>query len=213
MRTPIRLLSFLAAGLMATSGGAAEIGYQAVPRDAFPVFDDPPITHDQHPIGHVSDGDIVGDERGRRAELTANPFKRLEHENAGLAVESAGRLVTEKDLRSLGNGARDRDSLLLATRKLSREVIDAIAKPHQRQRFDLVHRCLGDFGDQRHIFPCGQTRHQVIELKNKTDMIAAKARQSGLIGIGKLGLAEEDLPGTWRVEAPKDVQERRLATA
>lgn len=43
MKVSASPLVFLSGVLMIVNAGAAPIGYQAVPRDAFPVFDDPPM--------------------------------------------------------------------------------------------------------------------------------------------------------------------------
>ena len=68
---------------------------------------------------------------------------RLEHQDAGVAVERAGGLVAQQHVRALGDGARDGDALLLAARELGREVVDAVAEPDQRQRLGGVHRRRG----------------------------------------------------------------------
>jgi len=61
MKTASRFALSLGATLLAASCTAAEIGYQAVPRDAFPVFDNPTmLTADEaEREGVVFDRDAV----------------------------------------------------------------------------------------------------------------------------------------------------------
>ena len=65
-------------------------------------------------IGHRTDNRVVGDDGRRRAEFAIDLIDCLEHQNAGLAVEGARRLVTKQDLRLLGDRTGNRDPLLLA---------------------------------------------------------------------------------------------------
>ena len=53
----------------------------------------------------------------------------------------AGGLVTEQELRALGQSPGDRDPLLLATRELRWKGLRLLPKPDQSQK---VIRCLGD---------------------------------------------------------------------
>ena len=94
---------------------------------------DAPVAQHQHSVGHVGDDRVVGDEDGGRAEFAVNALDRLEHEHAGLAVERAGRFVAQQDVRLLRNGARDGDALLLAARKLRREMVQPFAQADEPQ--------------------------------------------------------------------------------
>ena len=78
------------------------------------------------------DGGVVRDDDGGGAELGVDARERLEHDDAGGDVERAGRLVAQQHRRALGDGAGDRDALLLAARELRREVIEPVLEMDQR---------------------------------------------------------------------------------
>ena len=65
-----------------------------------------------------------------------------ENNLAGFIVESTGRLVTKQHVGRLGDGARDRDPLLLATGQLGRKMIKPFLKSDQRERLARVERML-----------------------------------------------------------------------
>jgi hypothetical protein len=60
--------------------------------------------------------------------------------DAGLAVERAGGFVAEQHLGPLGDGAGDGDALLLAARKLGREMV------HPVRQADALQRLFGGIG-------------------------------------------------------------------
>src|SRR5690606_31586727 len=60
---------------------------------------DAPVGEVDHPVGHAADGDVVGDDQHRGAELAVDGLQRLEYADAGLGIERAGRLVAQKHLR------------------------------------------------------------------------------------------------------------------
>ena len=97
---------------------------------------------------------------------------RLEHEDAGLAVERAGRLVAQQDRGSLGDGARNGDALLLAAGELRREVMQPVVEPDQLQRHRGVHGLRRDLGDEGDVLQRGQARDQVVELEDEADVLA-----------------------------------------
>ena len=68
--------------------------------------------------------------------------------HAGGHIERAGRLVTEQHRRPLGDGARDRDALLLAAGELCREVMRPLAEAHQLQCFLRRHGIRRDLRHQ-----------------------------------------------------------------
>src|SRR5215211_4797053 len=82
-------------------------------------LDDPAAVHEDHPVGRLAgEAHLVGDDDHRHAVA-----RQADHDVEDLAdhlgVEGRGGLVEEHHLRLHGQGAGDRDPLLLTTRELS----------------------------------------------------------------------------------------------
>ena len=132
------------------------------------------------------------------------------------AVEIPGRLVGEHQRRIVGQRARDRHALLLAARELRRIVMAAIVQPH------LVEQRLGAGGGigaardlHRHldVLERGQRRHQVEELEDEADLLAAQARQRVFVERGDVDAVDQDLARRRRVEPGDEPEQRGLAAA
>jgi hypothetical protein len=171
------------------------------------------VAHDEHAVGHVGDDHVVRDQDGGGAGFPVDAFDRLEHEHAGRAVERAGRLVAQEQVRPLGDRARNRDALLLTARQLRREVVQALAEPYQPQRLLGRHRIGGELGDQRRVLERGEARDEVVELEYEADVLAPVARQAGVVEPRQLVVEEPGLAGRSGVEAAEDVEQRGLAAA
>ena len=140
-------------------------------------------------------------------------LQQFENRLAGIVVQSAGRLVTEQQFRILGERARDRDTLLLTAGELRREIIDAGSKSDLGQCFPGVHRILADLRGQRNVLERGQVLNQIVELKNKTDLVASVGGQLAGVVFGNLFTIEKYSSFGERVHAAKDIQQRGLARA
>jgi hypothetical protein len=75
------------------------------------------------------DRHVVRDHERGRAEFVVHLRQRFEHEDAGLRIECARRLVAEQHLGALGDGAGDRHALLLAAGELRGEMIEPLPRP------------------------------------------------------------------------------------
>ena len=73
---------------------------------------------------------VVRDEHQGRLAPALQAEQQVDDLLAGLAVEVAGRLVGQDDLRARAQGAGDGDALLLAAGELRREMIGAMRQPH-----------------------------------------------------------------------------------
>src|SRR5262245_62334993 len=89
--------------------------------------DHPPVSQANHPIRHRRNRRVVGDHHGRGSHLGIDAPKRFEDDDSGRDVERASWLVAQEHGRPLRDGARDRDTLLLAAGKLCGEMILALA--------------------------------------------------------------------------------------
>src|SRR5207247_1864197 len=69
---------------------------------------------------------VVGDHEDRLVELLVEPLHERQHVVGALAIEVAGGLVGDDDLRIVDDRARDRHALLLAARQLARIVVHPI---------------------------------------------------------------------------------------
>ena len=68
------------------------------------------------------------DQDQRRAVLNRESEQQLHHNLAGRPVEISGRLVSEQQLRVGNEGAGDGDTLLFASRELTRIVCEAMVE-------------------------------------------------------------------------------------
>ncbi len=113
-------------------------------------------------------------------------------------------------------GAGQRDALLLAARKLRREMIDAGAET------DLLEMLARDSGRvraarklerQRHVLERGHGRHEMERLEDDADVGSAGERQLVLAEGRKVTSGDVDLAARRPLEAGEYHQERRLAGA
>ena len=125
------------------------------------------------------------DHDDRLAERLVQRREQAEHVFGALAIEVAGRLVGDDDLRIGDDGARDGDALLLATRELARRVIGPIGKVHQLER-DVDAPFALRFGEWRQeqrqldVLRRRQHGHQVVELEDEPD-VARPPRGAGAL--------------------------------
>ena len=80
----------------------------------------------------------MGDHDDRLAPIVLLT-QQIEDERRRLAVERAGRLVREQQVRMVGDRASDRDPLLLATRQRARQV--PLATPETERVEQLARSC------------------------------------------------------------------------
>jgi hypothetical protein len=112
-------------------------------------------------------------------------MQQIEDSFPSYVIEIPGWLVGEQNLGRIGEGAGDRDSLLLAARELSGEMVSTIAESNA---VDQVPRAFdgarGSTQLQRnlHILERGKGWYQLKGLKDETDFLAAK---SGPVILGK----------------------------
>src|ERR1051325_9717459 len=78
--------------------------------------------------------EVVGRDQRGKATGADDSEQRLDHSFGGRVVEIAGRLVGQPDLRIVGEGAHDRDALLLAPGEPRRAVRQAGAEPDPLQQ-------------------------------------------------------------------------------
>ena len=87
---------------------------------ARPLLRDAPVSDAHDPVGDPRRLRVVADDHGRAAMLPHELREHVVHLVGGRAVELAGRLVGEEDLRPVSERGAERDALLLAARELGR---------------------------------------------------------------------------------------------
>ena len=150
---------------------------------------DPARAQPHHAIAALRQRGVVGHQHQRHATLGMLGEQQIDNLLAGGLVEIAGRLVGNQD-RGIGRECTgQRDSLLFATRKLSRIVADARREAHARE--DLM-RSLPRIGpaaqfERLHdIFQSRQRRHQMKGLKHKPHPLRPQARTTVLVECGQV---------------------------
>ena len=113
----------------------------------------------------------------------------------------------------LGNGTRDGHALLLATGKLSREVIAPVGKTNQFQGFFRRHRVSCNLSDHSHILQRSQAGDEVIELEYEAHVVAAKVGQLPLTGASQVGAVIDHRSFSRRVQPAQNVEQGRFTTA
>ena len=89
------------------------------------VFNDAAVPKDQPRIGDRRQLRVVRDQNDRRSAHAMNLAEQLQNMTAGGGVEVPRRLVRQNDRRGVGQRARERNPLLLASRQLRRVVMRA----------------------------------------------------------------------------------------
>src|SRR6185503_11780312 len=161
---------------------------------------------------------VVRHHDDRLAELHVELLEERQHFGRRLAVEVAGRLVGDDQLRIGDEGARDCHALLLAAGELRGVVFRAVGEPDQAQRRGDVLAPLapGERGEcerQLHVLERGQHRHQVVELEHEADRGGAPVGEVGLGQHGDVDAIDEDRASIGLVDAGEQVEQRRLARA
>ncbi len=164
-------------------------------------------------IRHPGQGAVVRDDEYGLARLPAGVLQQLQHRLAGLVVQRTGRLVAEDHLGVLCQCAGDGNALLLAARKLGREVIHAVGKPQFCQHFLRRKAPAADFRRQLHILPRRQVLHQIIELENESDIVPAVLGERPPAETGDLPPVQPDVTGCGGIHAAQNVQKGGLARA
>jgi hypothetical protein len=102
----------------------------------------------------------MGGDGQRESVLVAEGADQVEHAGAGIGVEVSGRLVTEQQIRSLGQRPGDRDALRLAAGELRGQVVELRSQPDQ---FQQLLPCSGRFANGSGVPTLGRREGDVLE--------------------------------------------------
>ena len=138
------------------------------------------VAQHQPLVGDRRDARIVRHQHQRHAARAPHLQQQVEDVPAVRAVEVAGRLVGEDQRRIVGQRPRDGDALLLAAGQLRRIVMPAIVQAdfvEQRLRARGRVAAAGDLHRHLDVLDRGQRRHEVEELEDEADLLAAQPRE------------------------------------
>ena len=155
----------------------------------------------------------MGDDDDGAALFAAGGLQQRQHLLAGLVVQRAGRFVAQQNFGVFGQRPRNGNALLLAARKLGREIVLALAQADLVQHGVGVQRVAADFRCQLHVFARGQVLHQVIKLEHKADVVPAVGRQPFLVKAADALAVQQNGAGVAGIHAAQHVEHRRLAGA
>ena len=175
------------------------------------------VAEREPPLRAPGDVGLVGDDDHGDAGLV-QLLEQLDDLLGGAAVERAGRLVGEDDMRVVDQRAGDRHALLLPARKLRRLVVLAMGEPDLGEaRLGLLARAGMPVPrieeGERHIVEGARPRQQVEGLEDEADLLVAVGGE--LVGAEPAELAALDFERAAgrRVERADQIHEGRFARA
>ena len=154
------------------------------------IADNPAAVNLQDAAGCSGDFPVVCNQQNRDAGAV-QPFENRRDLHRRLTIQISGRFVRENQSGRTGDGACDRNALLLAARHLGRVMCAPVRQAHKLERGQrrFTARSRGDgFEDkpQLDILKRGHAGHKVIVLEHKTDQIAAEFGQPPVAEAGNL---------------------------
>src|SRR5919198_110407 len=169
-------------------------------------------------MGNVGDPGVVGHHDDRLLEFLVQPPEQIEDLLSGLRIQLSGRLVRQEEWRVVGEGDRDRDSLLFASAELVGPVNRAIGHPHQGQEaggpfLSGGRRRARESHRESDVLLCGQGGHEVEELEDEAHALQAVAHELRVAHVDQVGPVHFDPSRGGPVDAAHEVQEGRLAAA
>ena len=137
---------------------------------------DQPVGHAHHPVGHLGDDGVVGDDRGRGAQFAVDALEGLEH-RACRWRRRARRWARRRAARPGAWRWRGRWPPAAARRRRAAKGSGPCGRrePHAAPGPPPARWGAGDLGDQRDVLPGGQAGDEVVELEDEADVLAAVA--------------------------------------
>ncbi len=133
------------------------------------------------------------------------------------AIEIAGRLIAQQQSRTANERARQRDTLFLAARELTRKMRHAMRQPDLIDQTTCVRVAAGiGWSYERrheHVLEHAALRQQAVVLKHETDFLVAECREVFRRQAEWIHSAERHSPGRRRLERAEDIEKRALAAS
>ena len=165
------------------------------------------ILQEDHLMHHVLDGVVVGDDEHGGAVLGVHPLQQGENLPRGLAVQRAGRLVAQQQARIFDEGPGDGAALLLAARKLGRELVLVLGQAQHLQKLAEVQRAASEVLAHLNVLLHGQVRHEIVELEDEAQLLPAVIRELLCVQAHDLLAVHHDGAAVHRVQ-PADAVEQ-----
>lgn len=142
----------------------------------------------------------------------------LQHHLRGCRIQIAGWLICEDQAGLSGDGAGQRHTLLLTTRKFRRFVPLPVCQIHLRHQVTRPVKRFAStpaFRQQRqgNILQSADRREQVVKLKDKTDVFPAEAGEFTLTGVFERYPIDRQFPAGGAVNTAQEVQQRGFTPA
>ena len=160
---------------------------------------------------------VMGDEHHRMA-LPMQVLQHSQHLAAGVAVQRAGGLIRQQDIRVVDQRTGNGNALHLAAGHFAGVLVQLIAQPHLLQRLGgaalaLCARDAGNGQGQLHVGQNGLMGDQVVALEHKADGVVAVGVP---IAVGVLfggDPVDDKVTAVVPIQAADDVQQGGLAGA
>ena len=156
---------------------------------------------------------IVGDHHNRLLELLVQAVEQVHDLAGGHLVQVSRRLVGNKDRRVGDDRARDRDTLLLASGKLLRIVVDPVPEAHEVQGgFDVFTLLFSRESRQEEreldILERRQDGKEVVELEYEPDVARPPPGEIRFTQERDVGPVDNHLSRVRAVDSRDQVQDR-----
>src|SRR5215471_4680881 len=163
-------------------------------------------------VSHPADGVVVSYHDYRMA-IPAKPAKNIHYLILVFFVEISGRLVRQDDLRVVDQRPGDADPLLLPAGKLPRQVIQPLSQSDSRQslaRFGFVCHRMVVLG-QHDVLDRIEVRNKMELLEYQTYLFPPELGQLASAKAGDVGPVNQNLTGSWMIQAPQQIHQSRFA--
>ena len=166
------------------------------------------LVQPQHPVAAARKGKIVGsDERGKLV-LAMQPGDQFKYRLSGPAVEVAGRLIRQQELRPGDERAGQSHALLLSAGKFSGPVMRHVlqVRPHATSaslRPAPLSKSAREQQRHGHVFQRREFGQQVVELPDEADFAIAKFAAASSESEFSCKLAQYTSPAEALSRAPR----------
>lgn len=160
--------------------------------------------------------EVVGDEQERGTAAGLDGEEELGHCASGSLIEIAGRLVGQEDVGLVRERAGKGHALLLAARKLGREMVHPVRKPDLGEELGSARlriRPTEQFHRQGDVLARGHRWHEMEGLEQDADVPPAKARELVLAQAIEFPAAHHDAAAGGALDAADDGKQARFSRA